>query len=168
MLKYQKKLEQLRNKHMEMLKNNKGFTLIELIIVIVIIGILVAIAMTDMSRNTEDAKIARAKEDLRTLAGAAQLYDVDTGKGKSNLDGKKITAGSADKALCDILQKTETKIDGNMGGPWIKTCPTPPWEGASYEAYVDTDDNKTDINFRVTSTNGVTLDSKDLSKVDNK
>lgn len=165
MLKFQKKLEGYKNKYRSKMENKKGFSLIEIIVYIVIVSILVAIAITAYSRNTEDAKIARAKEDLRTLAGAAQLYDMDTGLGVSKLVGGKITAGQDSSSICDVLQGTETKIDGNTGGPWLKTCPTPPWTGTSYEAYQHTEDNFVNIDFRVTTTNNETIDSADLSKI---
>lgn len=164
MLKCQKKLEYYKNKYRSRMENKKGFSLIEIIVYIVIVSILVAIAITAYSRNTEDAKIARAKEDLRTLAGAAQLYDMDTGKG-SELAGKKIEEGKTSSIICTTLQGTEKKIDGNMGGPWLKTCPTPPWKGSSYEAYQHTEDSFVNLDFRVTTSNKETIDSADLSKI---
>ena len=74
------KLEILKSRLHEKAKNNKAFTLIELIIVIVIIGILVAVAMANMGKNTDDSKIARAKADIRLVAGALDRYYADTGK----------------------------------------------------------------------------------------
>ena len=73
------KLEILKSRLHKKAKNNKAFTLIELIIVIVIIGILVAVAMANMGKNTDDSKIARAKADIRLVAGALDRYYADTG-----------------------------------------------------------------------------------------
>ena len=79
------KLEKIKARFHEKAKNNKAFTLIELIIVIVIIGILVAVAMANMGKNTDDSKIARAKSDIRLAAGALDRYYADTGD--SDLSG---------------------------------------------------------------------------------
>ncbi|HUH12405.1 MAG TPA: prepilin-type N-terminal cleavage/methylation domain-containing protein [Longimicrobiales bacterium] len=54
--------------------NQKGFTLIELLIVVVIIGILAAIAIPKFSATREKAYVAAMKSDLRNLATAEDLY----------------------------------------------------------------------------------------------
>ena len=164
MQKFQNKLEWYKKKYRAKMENKKGFSLIEIIVYIVIVSILVAVAVTAYSRNTEDAKIARAKEDLRVLAGAAQLYDMDTGKGSDLLSGV-IESGSTESIICTKLQGTDTKIDGNQGGPWLKTCPTPPWADTKYEPYQHTGDNFVNIDFRVKTSNGEVIDSADLSKI---
>ena len=73
MLKIGKKINKIKEEKLKKIKNKKGFTLIELVIVIVIIGILVGLAVSDLSRDTEDAKIARAKADLKTLMTCFQF-----------------------------------------------------------------------------------------------
>lgn len=60
-----------------MTRNHKGFTLIELLIVVVIIGILVAIAIPMISGNKEKSFIASMKSDLRNLAVAQEAYFAD-------------------------------------------------------------------------------------------
>ena len=166
MQKFQKKLEWYKQKYRSKMENKKGFSLIEIIVYIVIVSILVAVAVTAYSRNTEDAKIARARDDLRVLAGATQLFDMDTGRG-TELVGQSIEAGSTNSTICTTLQGTANKIDGTVGGPWIKTCPTPPWAGSAYTAYQHEGDNFVNIDFRVTTSNGETIDSADLATITN-
>jgi len=55
----------------------KGFTLIELLIVVAIIAILAAIAVPNFLEAQARAKVARAKNDLRTVSEALEMYRVD-------------------------------------------------------------------------------------------
>ncbi len=57
--------------------NRKGFTLIELLIVVVIIGILAAIAIPKFSNTKEKAYMAAMKSDLRDLVTAEESYFAD-------------------------------------------------------------------------------------------
>jgi type IV pilus assembly protein PilA len=59
------------------LTGKKGFTLIELLIVVVIIGILAAIAIPKFATTKEKAYIASMKSDLRNLATAEEAYFSD-------------------------------------------------------------------------------------------
>ena len=57
--------------------NRKGFTLIELLIVVVIIGILAAIAIPKFANTKEKAYLATMKSDLRNLVTAEEAYFSD-------------------------------------------------------------------------------------------
>jgi prepilin-type N-terminal cleavage/methylation domain-containing protein len=59
-------------------KNKKGFTLIELLIVVVIIGILAAIAIPKFANTKEKAYLASMKADLRNLATYEEAYAADS------------------------------------------------------------------------------------------
>jgi prepilin-type N-terminal cleavage/methylation domain-containing protein len=60
-----------------MRSNNKGFTLIELLIVVVIIGILAAIAIPKFSEAREKAFISAMKSDLKNMATQQELWYSD-------------------------------------------------------------------------------------------
>jgi type IV pilus assembly protein PilA len=59
------------------MQNRKGFTLIELLIVVVIIGILAAIAIPKFANTKEKAVLASMKSDLRNLVTAQEAYFSD-------------------------------------------------------------------------------------------
>ena len=61
-----------------MVRNKKGFTLIELLIVVVIIGILAAIAIPKFANTKDKAYVASMKADLRNLATYEESFAADS------------------------------------------------------------------------------------------
>ena len=61
-----------------MTKNRKGFTLIELLIVVVIIGILAAIAIPKFGKTKDKAYVTAMKSDLKNLEIAEETYFADS------------------------------------------------------------------------------------------
>jgi general secretion pathway protein G len=59
------------------LARQRGFTLIEIMVVVVIIGLLAAVVIQQLSGNVDDARIAKAKQDIRTIETALTLYKLD-------------------------------------------------------------------------------------------
>lgn len=60
-------------------KDNKGFTLVELVVVIAILGILAAIAVPRLSKSRTSAAIIAHNANVRTLESAANMYIADLG-----------------------------------------------------------------------------------------
>lgn len=58
-------------------KSQKGFTLIEIMVVIVILGILAAMVVPRIMSRPEEARIAKAKQDIRAVETALDLYKLD-------------------------------------------------------------------------------------------
>src|SRR5881392_2007279 len=81
--------------------NKKGFTLIELLIVIVIIGILAAIAIPKFANTKSKAYVTAMKSDLRNLVSAEESLFSDSARYTSNLTslGFKASTGVAAPAI---------------------------------------------------------------------
>ena len=59
--------------------NEEGFTLIEIMVVIIILGLLVAIVAPKILGRTDDARVTAAKLQIRQLEEALHLYKLDNG-----------------------------------------------------------------------------------------
>lgn len=137
-------------------ENKKGFTLMEMVVVVAIIAVFVGAAVMYLGKNTEDAKIARAKEDIKIITSAAIFYTTDTGK---TLNAANMTT------VCETLQKTETLAGENREvGPWLKSCPIyDPWNN-EYTFQVKTTGNSPDYIMYTKTSSGQYISSTDLSK----
>jgi prepilin-type N-terminal cleavage/methylation domain-containing protein len=95
--------------------NRTGFTLIELLIVIVIIGLLAAIAIPKFSNTKEKAYIASMKSDLRNLVTAEEAYFADSTAYTEQTDCNTPPApGSV--AWCPSSGNTLDKLKVRQGG----------------------------------------------------
>src|SRR5256714_9771770 len=70
----------LRARRVTQVMTRRGFTLIELLIVVVIIGLLAAIAIPKFANTKEKAYVAAMKSDLRNLATAEEAFFYDSAK----------------------------------------------------------------------------------------
>lgn len=64
----------------QLMKNQQGFTLIELMVVVIILGILAAIAIPRYMNKKQDAIDARKAADIKVLQNAVDMYYFDNGE----------------------------------------------------------------------------------------
>src|SRR2546428_10375891 len=100
--------------------NRKGFTLIELLIVVVIIGILAAIAIPKFANTKEKAYLASMKSDLRNLVTAEEAYFADSVKytaayGTAGINFRPATGNTtpADKNTAGRWYPDNTNLENN-------------------------------------------------------
>ena len=87
--------------------NKKGFTLIEMLVVIAIISILVAIVIPVVSNSTEKAKQATDLANVRSLVAQ---YQIDNLNGQAKIDALQSFAKKSTKATYTCTQDSTTKV----------------------------------------------------------
>jgi len=102
-------------------RNNKGFTLIELMVVIVIIGVLAALAVPKLAGRSEAARITAAEADIKgNISLALRLYEVDNGRYPTTQQG-----------IAALLAKPSSPpVPRNWKGPYLEEEPQDPWGNA--------------------------------------
>lgn len=60
------------------MKRQRGFTLIEILVVVMILGLLISLAAPRIIGRTDDARIVKAKADIKALEEALALYRLDS------------------------------------------------------------------------------------------
>ena len=100
-----------------------GFTLIEIMVVVVILGILAAIVVPKIMNRPEQAKEVKAKQDIMSISEALDLYNLDNGQ-----------YPTTDQGLMALVKKpTSNPIPSHWRtGGYLKMMPEDPW-GRAYQ-----------------------------------
>jgi general secretion pathway protein G len=91
------------------MRASRGFTLVEILIVVVILGILAAIVIPQFTEASTEAKNSRVASDLQTMRSQIELYKVqhsDTAPLQATFEGQMTTVGA--DGLGPYLQKVPT------------------------------------------------------------
>ncbi len=96
------------------MKNRKGFTLIELMIVIAIIGILAAMAIPNFKKARASARQKACYSNMRVIQGAVEMYNMDVSTMMETLNQGTLRNGKYIKATADLICP-ETSRNGKYG-----------------------------------------------------
>jgi len=98
--------------------NQRGFSLIEILLVVVIIGTLAAMMIPRISGRSEQARLAAAKADVNVnIPTALKLYELDNG-----------FFPTTEQGLQALLRKPATQpTPQNWNGPYLEKNPIDPW-----------------------------------------
>lgn len=98
-----------------------GFTLVELMVVVAIIGLLAAVVTVNVMGQSHTAKVERVKADMKNIGTALDLY--------------KLACGTYPESIEGLWQRPGGKAGNKWAGPYLNEGqypPTDPW-GSNYE-----------------------------------
>ena len=102
-------------------RNAKGFTLIELMVVVVILGILAAVVVPRVMDRPTQARITAAKNDIRAIKSALDMYKLDNHR-----------YPTTDQGLQALVEKPTSEPEPPNWNGYLDRVPTDPW-GNSYQ-----------------------------------
>jgi general secretion pathway protein G len=99
----------------------RGFTLIEIMVVVIIIGLLAAVIVPSVINKVDEARVSKAKADIQSLETALTMYRLDNSKYPTTDQGL--------QAL--VVQPTDPSIRHWKQGGYLQRISKDPW-GADY------------------------------------
>jgi general secretion pathway protein G len=110
-------------RQIEQQRTQSGFTLIEIMVVVVILGILAAVVVPKIMDNPDKARIVKAKNDVQAIKGALDLYKLDN-----------FSYPSTDQGLQALAQKPAGSPEARnwKQGGYLDRMPKDPW-GNDYQ-----------------------------------
>jgi general secretion pathway protein G len=98
-----------------------GFTLVEVMVVVVILGVLAVLIVPRVVGRTEEARVAAAKHDLAAIMQSLKLYKLDNGRYPTNEQG-----------LQALVTKPGSGPAASNWRPYLDKLPKDPW-GNTYQ-----------------------------------
>jgi general secretion pathway protein G len=96
----------------------RGFTLIEIMVVVIIIGLLAAVIVPSIMGRVGDARVAKAKQDIQAMSTALTLYRLDNFKYPTTDQGLKALVQQPADPNIRNWRKGGYIQDGNLKDPW--------------------------------------------------
>ena len=111
-------VSKVHRRHSSAWRSVSGFTLIEVMVVVVILGILAAIIVPKVMDRPDTARITKAKQDIRAIESALSLYKLDN-----------FTYPSTDQGLDALVKKpaSSPQPPNWKNGGYLDRLPTDPW-----------------------------------------
>ncbi len=136
-----------------MCSTTKGFTLIEIMLVVIIIGLLAAVAVPRLVGKGKEARISIAKSDINSnIPTALDFYELDNGAYPTTEQGL--------QALTEKPNSTPTPV--NWNGPYLKKLPKDPW-GNAYNYKSPGDHNQSDFDLASAGPDGTEGSQDDVT-----
>ena len=109
----------------------RGFTLVELLIVIIIIAVLAAVAIPKFANSGNRSKESALRAELRQMRNAVELFRNDTGAFPATLADLAATAAPAQGKNADGTNRAITAAD--YKGPYLSAINTDPTNGSAWD-----------------------------------
>ena len=114
----------------------RGFTLIEIMVVVVIIGLLTAVVATNVLGRVDEARITKAKQDIQAIELALQMYRLDNSRYPSTEQGLQALVSQPTIEPVPINWKAGGYIARASKDPWKQEyIYASPGENGDYDLY---------------------------------
>ncbi len=116
-------------------RKQRGFTLIEVMVVVVILSILAAFVVPNLFENVDKARITKAKQDIRAIESALKLYKLDN-----------FQYPTQEQGLQALVEKPTTPPEPRnwKAGGYLDRLPKDPW-GNDYQYLNPGENGEVDI-----------------------
>ncbi|MDE2220968.1 MAG: type II secretion system major pseudopilin GspG [Gammaproteobacteria bacterium] len=116
-------------------RGQRGFTLIEIMVVVVIIGLLAAVVVPQFLSKVDDARVSKAKQDIQALETALTMYKLDN-----------YTYPTTEMGLKALVQKPDPALAKNWRpGGYLQHLNRDPWKNDYQYAYPGTHGGEYDL-----------------------